>query len=841
MNFFQTDKQTPVSLPEICAPRSRLLQNFDTASKNQYIFVHAPAGYGKTISTLLWLKKRNMKTAWISLDAYDNTLVLFYRLFCLSLMSILPADPETLQRIKSPAFSASPVEYAVDLLSQLTCESMEYALALDDLHTITNEEILKSLPYVLRRLPLAITVLILSRNSLPESFTALQEQDKISFIKNSELAFSSDEIRKHFASYGRFITEIEAGKIYEYTEGWVISLNAIALSGNMDMSYRGQSMSFNSFLEKNIWSKLDAATRDFLMVTSIPDKFSLELCEAITESENCKKTLDILVGSNINISIVGAEYRYHNLFLEFLRDKLNQSNMDQRLLNKRTADYYLKKGDFLTAKRYAVKSGDVNAISQAVRNFYSVTTFSLDDYIEFHKLYNLQALPEAICNKMPLLYIPHIFLSYAQGDIQKAYHYFDKLYPLFPVIAATNPEIMEHVNSIVMLDCRIKVSGLPSRFQKLPDIAHEHVNLQSPTFTIQMPFLHRCVRDFYELTDPKLNHDVREFSAGIIKQNVDLMFTGAESGLLMERNNLQEALTIALSLKTTINQSMSPEFVYAIHILIAEIYLQSNQKEMHTAAMKEVNRYIKDCSAEYLQKNLSAYEVRVAMQNGDKTAAVNWLNNYYVNENSFGEFYKIYRNFTTARAYILLMKTEKAIYALNKIKTMAQDYDRLLDIAEADVLLSVAEWSSGKKKEAHDRLLNVLVALKPSGFIRVIANEGKAVLPILSSVIKKIQTGGSQPDGLHKFAKEVYLAAYEQSKHFKGLIHNNELIPVKLSNQQKRVLGLLAEGYKFNEIVEETGLSLNTIRTHTKKAYLKLEANNSADAILRAKQLGLIK
>ena len=56
-----------------------------------------------------------------------------------------------------------------------------------------------------------------------------------------------------------------------------------------------------------------------------------------------------------------------------------------------------------------------------------------------------------------------------------------------------------------------------------------------------------------------------------------------------------------------------------------------------------------------------------------------------------------------------------------------------------------------------------------------------------------------------------------------------------------RVLELLAKGYKFVEIVEETGLSLNTIRTHTKKAYQKLDVNNSSDAIIRAKHLGIIK
>jgi len=73
------------------------------------------------------------------------------------------------------------------------------------------------------------------------------------------------------------------------------------------------------------------------------------------------------------------------------------------------------------------------------------------------------------------------------------------------------------------------------------------------------------------------------------------------------------------------------------------------------------------------------------------------------------------------------------------------------------------------------------------------------------------------------------------------LTNNNESRPVKLSSQQRLVLELLAKGYKFAQIVEETGLSLNTIRTHTKKAYLKLGVNNSLDAVVHARQLGLLE
>lgn len=840
MSIFQTAKQTPVSLPEICAPRAELMQVFDKAAKSRYIYVQAPSGYGKTISTLLWLKQTKHKTIWISFDNYDNTPVLFYRLLCMSILSVIPHDPELYQEIVSPAFNAAPVESTIDMISRLTYEDCRYAMVFDDFHLITNQQIHKSLPYILKRLPITFTLAVLSRNTLPDWVVSSYGQDVVSYIGMEELALNSDEIRKHFASYGWFITKGEAENIHEYTEGWIIALNAMASSGNIDVNYKSQALSFNSFIEKNIWSRLDTAYQEFLIKTSIPDKFSLELCQYLTEGSECKDMLDALTGSSINIALAGSEYRYHSLFLEFLRGKSAQSNVDIKSLNKRVADFYLQKGDFLTAKRYAVVSGDIGTIMRVVRNFSDLTTFSLDEYIDFHKLYNLHNMPDAICDKMPFLYMPRIFFAYASGDVKNVQYLFDRLYPLFPMIAQTHPEVMEHVNSMIMLDCRIKLSEFSSRFSQLPVITHEHKNLQSPTFTFQLPFLHRCVRDFYELVDSSIKDKVAGISSKIIKQNVGLMFDGAQAGLLMERNRLAEALDISLALKGTLDDTMSPEFVYAVYVLIAEIYLLTNQRSKHEAAMKEAKGYIHTSSSRYLLKNLSAYEARTATLNGDKAAAEEWLRNYFVNDNTCNEFYRIYRNFTTARAYILLAQTDKAQDLLNKLRTMSESYDRLLDTAEADVLLSITEWITGKKKEAQNRLLEVLSTMQPYGFTRVIANEGKAVLPILTSVLKRIEKDAGLSDRLYKFTKEAYITAYEQSKYLKGLTYHAEIVTVKLSAQQKHILELLSKGYKNAEIVEITGLSLNTIRTHTKAAYQKLEVNNAMDAVTRAKQLGFI-
>jgi LuxR family maltose regulon positive regulatory protein len=455
MTLFQIDKQTPVKLPQICAPRAELMKTFEKATQTQYTYVHAPAGYGKTISTILWLNQVRCKTIWISLDSYDNALVLFYRLFCMSLLSGIPHIEDAEQKIKASSFNADPVGATIELITLLDYGDEKYSLVLDDFHLITNEEIKKSLPFVLKRLPLTMRVIILSRNNPSQAFPTLLEQQKLSCIDSKDLEFSVEEIKKHFAGYGRFITKEEAENIHNYTEGWVIALNAMTVSGQINVSGESPLKSFHDYMEKNIWDKLEAAMKEFLLKTSVPDKFTLELCRYITDDPYCEETLNALFASNINISMVGAEYRYHNLFLEFLRGRTDQGVPDRPILNKKVADYYLKKGDFLTAKSYAMKSGDPSIISQVVRSFFNLKIFSLDEYVEMHKLYAMDMIPEPICERAPLLYIPRIFHSYTLGKADNVSRFFDKLYPSLPQIAETHPEVVEHANCMVMLDCRM--------------------------------------------------------------------------------------------------------------------------------------------------------------------------------------------------------------------------------------------------------------------------------------------------------------------------------------------------------------------------------------------------
>jgi LuxR family maltose regulon positive regulatory protein len=235
-----------------------------------------------------------------------------------------------------------------------------------------------------------------------------------------------------------------------------------------------------------------------------------------------------------------------------------------------------------------------------------------------------------------------------------------------------------------------------------------------------------------------------------------------------------------------------------------------------------------------------AYETKLRLLDGDRAAAKAWFEHYFVTEAQNPELYKILLHFTTVRAYIVLGELEKARALCEKLQTLAEGFHRPLDATEAAVLLAVLMWQTGERQEAAHLLEKALLDMAPYRFIRVFADEGKAVLPVLQRLMRAASRQKTKDEAFLGYLQEVCLAAYAQSRRYKGVACAAGLRPPRLSRQQQRVLELLAKGYKNAEIVTLTGLSINTIRSHTKIVYQKLEVNNAMDAVLRARELGLI-
>jgi LuxR family maltose regulon positive regulatory protein len=157
-------------------------------------------------------------------------------------------------------------------------------------------------------------------------------------------------------------------------------------------------------------------------------------------------------------------------------------------------------------------------------------------------------------------------------------------------------------------------------------------------------------------------------------------------------------------------------------------------------------------------------------------------------------------------------------------------------------LLSALDWALGYRKEAAEVLELALEKLQRYGYARLVIDEGASILPVLKLVAVRAGQADYAGPLQREFLSGLVLETHRFAKLHKGIAANlaNNQKPVKLSKQQAAMLTLLGKGRSNAMIVAETGLKITTVKTHTAIAYQKLGVNNATDAVLKARDLGLI-
>jgi LuxR family maltose regulon positive regulatory protein len=240
----------------------------------------------------------------------------------LGLLSAQPSNERMNAVLNDAAFNSSPVERTINFLAEFLTDESEYALVMDDFHTITNNEILKSLPYILRRMPGSFVTLILSRAEPNEHFEDFIEQNRPEIVTADALTFGKNEIEEYFSLLGREMSANDAQAISDYTGGWAIGINALAQSASPIAGLREQCTGqvLGNYIEKHLWREWDEGLRKFMLASAVLDEMPVPLCAKITNRADAKEILEQLRLRNVFISRIEDDvYRYHHLFLDFLR------------------------------------------------------------------------------------------------------------------------------------------------------------------------------------------------------------------------------------------------------------------------------------------------------------------------------------------------------------------------------------------------------------------------------------------------------------------------------------------------------------------------------------------
>ncbi|MCL2765463.1 MAG: LuxR C-terminal-related transcriptional regulator [Treponema sp.] len=847
------DKCIPADLPEIHISRTELMKKLKIAALGLYIYIGAPAGSGKTVTALLWNSICGRKPLWISLDAYDNAPSVFYRQLSAVLCSTQPKNKNMLSILEDTAFSSSPVENTIRIIAEMQLDDKNlYTLTLDDLHLISNMDILNSLPAVLKRLPRSFIVLFLSRNAPPESFfntkTGILKQEN-SVINMEHLRFSEKELKSYFLKLGRVITEEETALVLMVTEGLAIGINAIAKSKKIESG--NTEYEFANYIREHLWESWDSDLRDFMLKTSIVSEINEKLAVTLTGLKNAEKTLQNLCAANIFISHVGKDmYRYHHLFLAFLRDMAKESKINLAGLNKAAAKYYLDARQYLLARHYAVQSGNDNMIFKVIHQFNQYTNPAFDEYEAFSRLFNRSILDKGICDSHPYLYTSMMEAAWISGDREAVELYWDKLRHYLPVIAVKYPKILETVILELAADYRKPFPQLVDEFNNMPPIPRLDKHYQVSTFSLQLPFIHRSLRDFSDLSeyaDKGMMEKLDKSFGLLLKDMYKTIMSSFFSAILLERNKIEEALKLAIQANEEAAKVKNPEAIFTAYNHLSAVYFAMGNEVLLRETLAKTENYIAQSGARFLDRNFLAWKTKIKLMDADKHAAEEWLDNYFVNDDDDSKqsstvpLYKIFQCFTTVRALIILNRGSRAMALINRIIQFARDYRRPMDLAEALTLKACMEWASGRRAEAAGILEEALLPMQEKRFIRIIADEGAAVVPILKRIASSL---GESPAALDRtYITEVILAASEVANRCCGILafFKKSGKPVKLSKQQTKMLELLAKGYKNAEIAKMTNVSVATVKWHLMHAYEKLDVNNSIDALLKAKSLGLLK
>jgi LuxR family maltose regulon positive regulatory protein len=189
-----------------------------------------------------------------------------------------------------------------------------------------------------------------------------------------------------------------------------------------------------------------------------------------------------------------------------------------------------------------------------------------------------------------------------------------------------------------------------------------------------------------------------------------------------------------------------------------------------------------------------------------------------------------------ARLRVLEGRPEEAIRQMDRLLVEARDFGRTRSQIEIQIVLAQAHAALGENEQARRWLTQALTLAGPAGFRRIFLDEGERLAPLLRETLPEIRE-----ETVLAYARSLlYQLSQEQSQRGAALPESSPALIEPLSDQEQRVLRLIAAGMSNQDIARELVISINTVKTHVKNIYGKLGVNNRDQAREAARQLKLL-
>jgi len=341
------------------APRSRILHRERVENELREIInypltiIQAGTGFGKSTSIISFLQKITTPIYWYTISGTDRDPKLFLaKLFTAFNQNGISIGNEALRILDMP--DATHQEALIALLNGITKNiNQDTLLILDDFHRVSDvSEIIYFIDWMVNRLPPKLHLVVITRHhpDFPSMNKWIVKSNVIEIDKHT-LSFTPDEIKQLFEeSYGIPLSNKTVTLLLGKTEGWAIGLQMVwqtmqshpgmSIDQVLEESSQSRGALFE-YLAEEVLAGLEPEIKNFLLPTSILSKLDSETCDFLLNTNNGDEILRLLYRKGLFIEeLRPGLWRYHQIFREFLNNRLHKSEMNVKNLHMKIASYF---------------------------------------------------------------------------------------------------------------------------------------------------------------------------------------------------------------------------------------------------------------------------------------------------------------------------------------------------------------------------------------------------------------------------------------------------------------------------------------------------------------------
>jgi LuxR family transcriptional regulator, maltose regulon positive regulatory protein len=862
--------------------RGDLLAALDRAAAGKVTIISAPAGSGKTSLLRAWADRpgqpHRLAVVQVQRDQQDA------QLFWLALLNAVRQASDTASRAEAPAATPGFNGRAmVDrVLSELADHHGGVTLVIDDLHELHSPEALAQLTRLLTKLPPHVHAVLATRHDLQLRLHRLRLAGELAEIRAADLRFTERETRELLDALGIALSEAGAALLYQRTEGWAAGLRlaAISLAGHPDperfvAEFSGSNRTVAEYLLAEMLDRQLDDVQDLLLRTSLLDRVNGELADLLTGRPGSERILLELEDANAFVVSLDPErtwFRYHHLLGDFLRLELRRTRPEEvPTLHRRAAAWFLQHGQVADAIRHTQAAGDWPVAARLLADHsFSLT---LDGQAQTIQAL-LRAFPPGAAADDPELApvraaddLLHGHLDEAAAHLAVAESHVETAPPdrqrrLRVAIASLKLWLARRRGHLAGVIEQARFLASPVTGQSDEDIALGSdlravalMNLGTlEAWSLGLPDAERHLLEGAVLAR-KIGRPYLE--VGCLAQ---LAFASRIRSFATTRRRCQEAIALAERYGWGAEPIVAPALVTLAANLVwtgefdeGERWLQRTERALQTDTGPGIRQLLHLATGrlhagrgrhhEALQE-LSAAERLQSQLEGSHALAnqvTGWMLTTQARLGMLDQAHTALAALTDERANSGEIRNARAVICLaegNPAEALGALQDVLdgtapvigyVTVVEAQLLAALAHRELGDQHAANTATERALALAEPDRLVLPFAMTGSGEL--LEALPRHETAHAALLTDILDVVHGASLTAKDQSP----TPQTEELSPSEL-----RVLRYLPTNLSRPEIASELSVSVNTVNTHVRNIYAKLQARDRSSAVQRARELRLL-